>query len=151
MTKLGVITDSHRSWRNIDSALPFFADCKHIIHLGDHEGDMDDFPEAASRLLRVSGNCDFFSMQPGTRYIEVEGIRVMLTHGHAYGVKRGLDDLCAAAVKGNCALALYGHTHERRDIVKNGVRMVNPGALKDGCYAIVSIDGGGITVDMRNV
>lgn len=151
MTKIGVITDSHRAWRGISEALKYMQDCRYILHLGDHDSDMDDFPEVKDRLISVSGNCDLFSMQPGKRFMTVEGVRILFCHGDGFRVKRGLDDLAEAAKREGCSLALYGHTHIRRDCAINGVRIINPGAMKDGGFAVISIDGTETNAEFLNV
>ena len=151
MTEIGVITDSHRAWRNIDAVLPLFENCRYILHLGDHESDMDDFSEVNDRLIKVPGNCDFFSMMPGKRILEAEGVKIFICHGDAYGVKMTLRRLAEKAAKEECALALYGHTHIARDCEVNGVRLINPGALKDGRYAIVTIDDTKISAQLMDL
>ena len=74
-----------------------------------------------------------------------------MCHGHAYGVKRGLDELAVNAQREGCALALYGHTHEKRDTVISGVRLINPGALKNGNFAILTIDGDAVNAGFMTV
>lgn len=145
MTKLLVISDSHRDWKSIDEVLKQHNDCNFIIHLGDHDSDMDDFPDIRSRLIAVSGNCDPFSMLPGRKIITVEGIKILLSHGDAFGVKRGLDDLAERCAREGCSLGLFGHTHIAADRIMAGVRLINPGALKDGKYTIIEIDGTTVT------
>ena len=97
MTKLGVIADSHRNKTNLREALSKMEDCALILHLGDHDTDMDEFRLPESRLLSVPGNCDPFSFAPGTRIFERDGVRVLMTHGDAYGVKYSLTRLSLKA------------------------------------------------------
>jgi len=145
MTKLCVISDSHKSWRGINEVLNQHADCDYIIHLGDHDYDMDDFAGVRRRLIGVSGNCDPFSTLPGTRIFPVEGIKLLLTHGDAFGVKYGLNDLADRCRREGCALGLFGHTHSAVDTTLAGVRLINPGALCSGNYTIIEINGTEIT------
>lgn len=141
MTKLGVIADSHRNKRRLALALEEMKDCRYILCLGDHDSDMEDAEGVGDRLRAVCGNCDPFSSSPCVQYLQVENVRLMMTHGDAYGVKYSLTRLFLKAKSENVRVALYGHTHERRADEQDGVLLLNPGALKDGKYLILEIDG----------
>ena len=151
MVKLGVIADSHRSKRNIKAALGKMADCALILHLGDHDTDMEDFRLPESRLLSVPGNCDPMSFAPGTRIFEKEGVRVLMTHGDAYGVKYTLTRLALKAREAGAKLALYGHSHVQALDSDGDLTLMNPGALKNGDYAIVTLDGGRVSCELKNL
>ena len=81
---------------------------------------------------------------PDEREIEVDGIKIFLTHGHRYYVKRTLVNLGNEALSRECGLALYGHTH-RADIADyNGVKLINPGSfhapwigVPSFCYIVI--------------
>ena len=101
-------------------------------------------PRAA--FYAVCGNNDPFSRLPATLELPFAQVRAMLTHGHLLRVKQGLTALSAQTKRRGCALALYGHTHIRGDEMVNGVRLVNPGALMLGCWALADIAGDGMEV-----
>lgn len=151
MTKLGVIADSHRNIGNLRAALSCMADCALILHLGDHDSDMDAFHLPESRLMSVPGNCDPLSFAPGVRIFERDGVRVLMTHGDAYGVKHSLMRLSLKARECGAALALYGHSHAQRADGDDGVILLNPGALMRGDYALVTLDGGKISWQLKNL
>ena len=151
MTKLGVIADSHRSRTNIRRALEKMGDCQLILHLGDHDSDMDAFGLPENRLLSVPGNCDPLSFAPGLRIFERDGVRVLMTHGDAYGVKFSLIRLALKAKEAGAHLALYGHSHVQRADDDGEVLCLNPGALKNGAYAIVTLNKGKVGYEFHRL
>lgn len=151
MTRIGVLADSHRALTKLRAALGDLADCDLIVHLGDHEADMENMGVEAGRLLTVPGNCDLFSMNPGSRVFERDGVKVFMTHGNAYGVKYTLLRLALKAKELNAGLALFGHSHSRAADRDGEVLCLNPGALKDGSYAVVTLDKGEITYEFRSL
>ena len=46
----------------------------------------------------VPGNCDFGLRVPAEITLEVEGLRVLITHGNRYGVKSGLGRLISRSL-----------------------------------------------------
>ena len=59
-----------------------------ILHLGDCVVDADalrrEFPHIT--MVNVPGNCDF-SRGDTERLIDIDGYKVLMCHGHTYGVK----------------------------------------------------------------
>ncbi|MFV0496710.1 MAG: metallophosphoesterase [Candidatus Fimivivens sp.] len=117
-----------------------------LLHLGDGAQDIDDlravWPLMPMRFVR--GNCDYTSGAPDTAVVEVEGVRLFLTHGHLFNVKATTERLAAEARRQNAAVALFGHTHRQlcRSIL--GVQVINPGSLNKPCdgkfgYGIIEI------------
>lgn len=145
------MADSHGKKENIRRALADMKDCKYVIHLGDHDRDMDEFGIRQDRLLSVPGNCDPDSFDPYLRIFTAEGIEVLMTHGDAFHVKITLYSLLMKAREKNCALALYGHTHNQRLDEADGVTLINPGALCNGRYAIVTVDGNKVSCDFKQL
>ena len=121
-------------------------DC--LCFLGDCDRDADYLRDLLARerpradFYAVSGNCDFLPAYAPHLTAQFENARVFLTHGHHYRVKQRLDLLAAAALERDCAFALYGHTHRAADETDFGVRLINPGALREGCYALLTLGPG---------
>lgn len=149
MTEIGVFSDSHGSRRKLTQLMELLTDCKYIVFLGDGLREVEDY--TSEKLITVAGNCDYFSYASGRYIKQIEDVLVYITHGDGEGVKRGLSDLARHAKDNSCALALYGHTHEARTDTVNDVMCVNPGALKDGCYARLHIDGNNISVSLLSL
>ena len=72
-------------------------------------------------------------------------MRIFMTHGHIYGVKRDLTALTGAAKDAGAQLALFGHTHIQHMEERDGLTLLNPGAAgrfgRSG-YAVVEIKDG---------
>lgn len=113
-----------------------------FCYLGDCEAD-----GLALRLLLgntafhiVRGNCDHGSDLPETVMERLDGVRALITHGHRFHVKRTTALLAAKAAEQGCALALFGHTHQPYHGAREGVVLVNPGALCMGRYALIDTE-----------
>jgi putative phosphoesterase len=77
-------------------------------------------------LFAVGGNCDFGGDIEGI--LKIDGVRILLTHGHKYGVKSSLLSLSYRASELMCSVAIFGHTHEPFCAYEGNVMMLNPGA-----------------------
>ena len=58
-------------------------------------------------------------------------------------MKQGLGPLLGRAREVGAALAIFGHTHIQTLEGHEGILLLNPGALRDGAFAIVEIDSQG--------
>ena len=116
-----------------------------VIHLGDGFGDLDRYEHLLPPVLRVKGNCDFWVSTPGENALvtAVEGVPMLLTHGHLLQVRQGTDVLLSAALSQGCRAALYGHTHVQKMSWERGLLLLNPGAAMDGRYAYLYIHSNG--------
>ena len=148
MKTVGVMSDSHGDKEKISRAFELMNSCDVIVHLGDHAQDALGY---GKEIIAVSGNCDWFSKEPLSRILELEGVKIYLTHGHRENVKMGLMRLFYRAQEENVSLALYGHTHIARKEEADGITLVNPGALKDGRYAVIEVEKGGFGVKFMNL
>ncbi len=103
-----------------------------IYHLGDGEGSTIEIKER-SRLpmIAVAGNCDWGSATlPKVSVDQIGEHKVMLTHGHLYGVKSGYERLVAEAKERGCDVVIYGHTHIPELEEVDGVMIMNPGSVE---------------------
>lgn len=72
-------------------------------------------------------------------------MRIFVTHGHLYGVKRDLTALAGAAKDAGARLALFGHTHIQHLEERGGITLLNPGTagrFGHSGYAVVEIKDG---------
>jgi putative phosphoesterase len=100
-------------------------------------------------LVAVKGNCDDAPF-PREQVVEIEGVRCLLTHGDAYGVKRDLLPLYYHAKELGCGLVCYGHTHYASVEKVDDIVFINPGAIHspvtgNPSYAYIVINGNQIT------
>lgn len=129
MTNIIVLSDTHGQKKLLSAIRPLLLEADAIIFLGDQISDIADIKREYGNVALVPGNCDYFSSLPRTIVYEAEGKRLLLTHGHDYGVKSGLDKLAYAAKEKNCECALYGHTHIADCQTVGGIMLLNPGSL----------------------
>lgn len=145
MQTLIVLSDTHGNRAAIDKLEGIFAENDIIVHLGDTSADgsyiRNKFP---AKTHVINGNCEIFPSGSDEEIIDAEGVKIFACHGHRYSVKSGLAALAARAKKAGCALALYGHTHEAREDVIDGVTLINPGACtRYGAqsYLFIAVNG----------
>ena len=60
----------------------------------------------------VAGNNDFFSDLPREEEIELDGNKVLVTHGHYYGVSMDISGVAEEAKSRDCDAVFFGHTHK---------------------------------------
>ena len=72
------------------------------------------------------------------------GVRFFLTHGDRYGVKSSLTHLSYRAAELRCQAALFGHTHDPFCGYVGAALPLNPGALRDGNWADLTLKDGSI-------
>ncbi|MBO6159085.1 MAG: metallophosphoesterase family protein [Firmicutes bacterium] len=126
-----------------------------VWHLGDEYRDFEMLQRRYGPLYglafqAVPGNCDYFSPAPNRRDIPVCGHKVLMSHGHMYGVfgGTGLGSLPSEALKAGCDVALYGHTHMPNLARENGILYLNPGSLSrprggfKKSYALLTLEEG---------
>ena len=146
--KILVVSDTHRTMRYMQEAVENEKP-DHVIHLGDHTHDADELRQLYPMLpvLSVRGNCDYDMTARELAVVELSGFRFFLTHGHRYGVKRGLLSFELAAREAMADVALFGHTHLAVCDQYNGLWLMNPGSCGHSSkpsYGIVEIKNGSL-------
>lgn len=102
------------------------ADC--LIHCGDSELD-EDAPELEG-FVKVGGNCDADTRFPEEQMVDMEGMKLYVTHGHLYRVKMNLMPLAYRAEEKQARVVCFGHTH-MAGAEKNGDKLfINPGSIR---------------------
>ena len=144
--KILVLSDSHGNVSNMAAAVEQSAP-RMIFHLGDCWRDAeklhDLFPDIP--LEQVPGNCDYRPSEPVEKLLFVEDKRILLCHGHTYGVKQSLLTAGYAAEEQNLDLFLFGHTHRPLVDRRGKTLFVNPGSIGDRLrptYGVVTIENG---------
>lgn len=100
----------------------------------------------ADRILAVRGNCEAevdqmvlpFPCMSDSAQVLVDGTTMYLTHGHHHSPEN-LPPLPEGSI------FLSGHTHVKLDVVKNGIRCLNPGSVsipKDGSHSCLVWEDG---------
>ena len=147
--KIVVLSDSHGSIANVKKAVEKFGrNADVIVHCGDAtRGEACWIQENCHHcmIVCVKGNCDFGSTLKSEEILNLDGVRLMITHGHLYNVKFSLTNLSYHAEESNCQLVLFGHTHIPTDTRLGNVHLVNPGSASgyEASCAIVETDSKG--------
>jgi len=76
----------------------------------------------------VIGNCDFRKKGRKEQQVTYAGKKVLLVHGHQYGIKRSLNSLYYKAQETGVDLVLFGHTHVPMCEQVDGIWFINPGS-----------------------
>ena len=161
MQTVAIASDSHVP--NRAPGLPGWvedrvASADHVIHPGDFvdEDTLEHFRELADgALTAVTGNMDPSLGLPHVDTLAVEAVTFVVTHGT--GDPAGYDDRVVSAARehgGEDAVAVAGHTHQARDDVVDGVRLLNPGSCtgappaSETSMMTVEVDGDAIDVEI---
>lgn len=151
--KILIVSDTHRKDDNLKVVLEKEKPIDMLIHLGDAEGSerfIGEWVNPECRMEMVLGNNDFFSVLDREREITIGKHRVLLTHGHNYGVSMGAECLAEEAKNRGCDMAMFGHTHRPYYGKFKGVSVINPGSLsyprqdgKKAAYGVMMVDEDG--------
>lgn len=145
MTKILAVSDTHRSLDNLQSALSLNPDADYVFHMGDGITDLESFdlPIPPDHIICVRGNCDL-NRAPWQIVKTVDGMRILVLHGHVHDVKQSLDKLVYTALDMGVDAVFFGHTHRPVGRYEEGVFLLNPGSLASELptYAIVTIENG---------
>ena len=150
MKKYLICSDIHGRESYLESALQKNTPLDGVYIAGDLELAPYDVEELIRRntspktdVRMVAGNCDsYIGTAIGLRTSIVFNIspihKVFMTHGHRYMARH--DIMSYAAQDNMCSIVIYGHTHRRIDVEEYGIRFLNPGAMKDNSYMILTVD-----------
>ena len=147
--KLLVLSDSHRQIARMKYAVNQ-TNPDAVIHLGDHISDAIELQKGMPGIpfYMVTGNCDPQSLGKCEMLLTLEGVKILLTHGHEYRVKSSLFSLTERAGELGAGLVLFGHTHGAVIRHEQGITLMNPGQMEThkerqrASYGIVSVTDG---------
>lgn len=131
-----------------------------IIHLGDNISDAKllkaTYPEIP--LVYVAGNCDWPSEnEPNEIMLDLEGVRVLIMHGHLRNVKSGYSFMMNVARQKKANIVMFGHTHIPLDMYDDELKLFNPGSIsrpKDGhrpSFGTLTIQNGQILTNVAYI
>ena len=125
-----VLSDSHGELDNMVGAVERTQPDR-IFHLGDGWRDAEKlaskYPEIP--MEQVPGNCDLGRPEKAEKLVKLEGLRLLLCHGHTQYVKSNLSILTRTAQERSADAALFGHTHRPFVDMRAGIALLNPGSI----------------------
>lgn len=128
--RIGVVGDIHSSYSQLKQAFREMGKVDLLFFTGDGYRDISRLQqESALQVVGVVGNCDFYSEFPSEQILQIEDYKILLTHGHLYSAKTGLQSLGMAGRAKEVQLVVFGHTHEPVSTDWYEIKLFNPGAL----------------------
>ena len=148
-----ILSDTHGNVSAIRKLKEIMGESDYVIHLGDNKSDIREFAtQYPNKVYAVNGNCDGGKVEE--KILEVEGFKILLTHGHVFNVKEWLTSLNYYMQEKGIDIALYGHTHIPSVENFNGKYFINPGNMKgfsEKTYCYMVIHNGNITTKIVKV
>lgn len=149
--KVLVVSDNHGNREALLHLKDIYNDkVDAFFHCGDSELLADD--KAVEGYNIVRGNCDFGRVYPIEWLGEVEGNKILVTHGHLFNIKVNLVILKDRAKTRQANYVFFGHTHELGCEYSDGILFLNPGSISlprgrtEKTYALVEDTATTITV-----
>lgn len=130
------------------------SESKHVFFLGDGLRGLGGIL-CHKGFVGVKGNCDSVAFQDEA-IINIDGVKILLTHGNKYHVKRDLLEISLRAKELNCPLVLYGHTHFADITEYDGTTFICPGSTYSSAngapsYAYIVVHNGNFTAKIVNL
>lgn len=155
--RIGLLSDTHQILDTAYKAIEAMDSIDLLIHAGDHFRDATKIASSINVPVHaVVGNCDSRTEGPEEKLLEIEGTRLLITHGHRYNVKISIYSLINRAVEIKANVVIYGHTHVpgyghakvSGCSSGEGLLIINPGSISkptdDGrySYGVLEINNG---------
>ncbi|HIH34878.1 MAG TPA: YfcE family phosphodiesterase [Methanosphaera sp.] len=146
---IGIISDTHipvRSQSVPPIVFEVFKDVDLILHCGDIEvkSVIEELEEIAP-VIAVHGNCDPYIGYNTHEIVEVEEVKIGITHGVVYP-KGDTQQLYYLAKELEVDILVSGHTHKPMIQQENDVLLLNPGSptqprLSEPSVMLLEING----------
>lgn len=141
--KIIAVSDSHGNAAAIQNVILKHRDADVVAFCGDGSDDIRQirsmYPD--KMIIAVRGNCDWFCDYPYTQDITLCGKKIMITHGHLFGVKEGYHRIINYAQSNGIDIVIFGHTHSQMCSIEGKTVIVNPGSVHYGDFhSLIEID-----------
>ena len=150
-----VLSDSHGKVDHMVRAVEQFHP-RQVLHLGDCVRDAQalerQFPQLP--VTMVPGNCDWGQTGEPERLLEIEGVRILMLHGHTRHVKSSPMAAVYAAREYGADVLLFGHTHVPLVDYDGALWVMNPGAAGDytrPTCGLLTIREGAVICSVQNI
>lgn len=152
--KIIALSDSHGTKAPLEFIRNKYEDADCIIHCG----DICLPKEYAEGFIIVAGNCDNPEWYPQAEIIELEGHRILITHGSVFfsSSSPNPEAIARFAKRNECDIAFFGHSHIYCDETFDHVRVLNPGSIvanRDGThpsYMEITLDKDNLEVTRKD-
>lgn len=125
-----VVSDTHMRVDNFLNAIKSLEKPDLVIHLGDNIQDAIKIEKDMNvKTVMLRGNCDYYTKDcPEEKILNINGKKILATHGHRYDVKYTMSKLLYAAKEKDIDVVLFGHTHVPLITRDDGIVFMNPGS-----------------------
>ena len=151
--KVLVFSDSHGAVNLAEEMLNKEKECSLVFFLGDGIEETEKMRDRYKdkKFILVKGNNDWYSQVDTEAYKYIDGLTIMSCHGHKFNVRFALRSLLNSAESVRANIALYGHTHKSAmyNDPLTGICAINPGALCEGKYAVLTIVKGAFDIEFK--
>lgn len=157
MMRVIVLSDSHGEENNLrwmlEQCWKMIGPVDAYIHCGDGVREfqrLEGFIRARDEhalFVGVKGNCDYFEQASEIEEITLDGVKLLITHGHRFQVKSTYAALDMEARQRGCRAALFGHTH-RPCVEQRSTLLVNPGSAANDTLALMTIADGQVSAEI---
>lgn len=141
--KIIALSDSHGDEASLHEIIKKHRSADLIIFCGDGCSDINRMKMLFrdKPFLCVKGNCDWYCDFPLIQDIELGGKKILVTHGHMFGVKDGTSRIVDMGHQNNADILIFGHTHKQLTSVEGNMMLINPGSVGyKGTYTIIEIN-----------
>jgi len=132
-----LFSDSHGYMQGMMNVLNRSGKIDLIIHLGDYVRDalklMELYRDIPVEFVR--GNNDWGRAHPEEKILELQGNRILITHGHLYSVKYDYSSLLSRGKSSGADAVFFGHTHVQEEFLSDGMLVLNPGSAGSRIYS----------------
>ena len=152
--KVLILSDVHGDIKTLSKIIDLNSDVDLKIYLGDFQIPREEQKKLTYNFDHVvQGNCDYPEISETLKFIEANGVKIFITHGHHYSSlqsKIDFDKLFEKAKEMGADLILHGHDHIAAKESRNEIVRFNPGSTSypynsnSGTYGILEIENGKI-------
>ncbi len=153
--KLLLISDVHGDFQTMEKIIEANQDADFKFFMGDFQTNKYAEQELANKFdFVVMGNNDHPGISDKELLVELDGIKIYMTHGDRFFTFKeyvSKDKLAKVAEQHGATLALHGHDHKASISQHGSVTVFNPGSPSyprfgsKASYGIIEIDNGEIT------
>jgi len=154
LKKILILSDSHGLVEPLET-IKYRHACDHYIHCGDSELETDH--QVLNGYEIVRGNCDWNSSFPNELILNINDLRLYVTHGHLYDVKNSLMRLQYRAAEVEANIVCFGHSHIAYAEKIGQTLFLNPGSIRlpkyfsETSYIVLSLlDDTEVTIQFFN-
>lgn len=127
MNEVIIVSDSHGLTKELRTITERH-ETKDKIHCGDSELQVN--AEFIVPYQTVKGNCDWNANFLEEKIMEIDGLKIYVTHGHLYGVKSSLQKLQYRAEEVGADIVCFGHSHIAYAEKIGDILYINPGSIR---------------------